>query len=75
MWQQLRTVRARSAIVAMGAVAIALVLACLGLLVVLHASIENNAVAAATTRAHDVATELTTDGADTDGLNLEPGPG
>ncbi|WP_421733638.1 HAMP domain-containing sensor histidine kinase [Cellulomonas sp.] len=75
MVQHLRTVRARSSLVAMAAVALALVLACLGLLVVLHASIARNALAAATTRAHDVATELTTDGAVTDGLNLEPGPG
>ncbi|MGY4644758.1 sensor histidine kinase [Cellulomonas sp. URHB0016] len=75
MVRHLRTVRARSAMVAMGAVAVTLVLACLGLLVVLHASVERNAVSAATTRAHDVAAELTADGAVTDGLNLEPGPG
>ncbi|WP_456846855.1 sensor histidine kinase [Cellulomonas sp. P5_C6] len=69
------SVRARSALAASGAVAVALVLAALGLLVVLHDSVERNAVAAATTRAHDVAAELTTDGQVTSGINLAPGPG
>ena len=69
------SVRARSALAAMGAVTIALVLASLALLVVLHDSVERNAAATASTRAHDVAAELTTDGQVTSGINLTPGPG
>jgi signal transduction histidine kinase len=69
------SVRARSALAATGAVTIVLVLASLALLVVLHDSVERNALAAATTRAHDVVAELTTDGAITPGVNLDPGPG
>ena len=69
------SVRARSALAAMGAVAIALVLASLALLVVLHDSVERNAAATASTRAYDVAAELTTDGQVTSGINLAPGPG
>jgi signal transduction histidine kinase len=69
------SVRARSALAASGAVALALVLASLALLVVLHDSVERNAVAAASTRAVDVAAELGTDGAVTSGINLAPGPG
>jgi len=67
------SVRARSALAAMGAVALALVVASLGLLGVLQRSVESTAVSTAATRAHDVAAELTTDGVD--GLNLAPGPG
>ncbi|ROS30581.1 HAMP domain-containing sensor histidine kinase [Cellulomonas sp. PhB150] len=69
------SVRARSAIAAMGAVSIALVLASLALLVVLHDSVRASAVATATARAHDVAAELRADGAVTSGLNLSPGFG
>lgn len=69
------SVRARSALAAMGAVTIALVLASLALLVVLHDSVERTATATATTRAHDVAAELATDGQVTTGINLAPGPG
>ncbi|MEZ0448684.1 sensor histidine kinase [Cellulomonas sp. ICMP 17802] len=69
------SVRARSALAAAGAVTLALVLASLALLVVLHDSVETNAVATATTRAHDVASELTTDGSVTSGINLTPAPG
>jgi len=47
MRQVIRSVRARSAFAAMGAVAIALVVASLGLLVVLHRSLEANEAAAA----------------------------
>lgn len=69
------SVRARSAFAASGAVAVALVLASLALLVVLHDSVRASAVATATARAHDVAAELTADGAVTSGVNLAPGFG
>ncbi len=72
-WPWHLSVRARSALAAMGAVTIALVLASLALLVVLHNSVERGAVATAAARAHDVAAELRTDGATTDGLTFAPG--
>lgn len=75
MWQRARTVRARSALVAMAAVALALVASCCGLLVVLHASVERTALAAATARAREVASELAADGALTADLDLRPRPG
>ncbi len=59
----------------MGAVTLALVLASLALLVVLHDSVQNNAVATASSRAHDVATELTTDGQVAAGVDVAPGLG
>ncbi|GIG20786.1 two-component sensor histidine kinase [Cellulomonas chitinilytica] len=79
-WPRHLSVRARSALAAMGAVTIALVLASLALLVVLHDSVERSAVATATTRAHDLAAEIgadgtTSDGAPVDGIELAPGPG